>query len=263
MHIGRAATQLLLAVFCLSLVGSAWAQQPPTTAPSPQNAPAPELLAAANALGMVRGAARGRDLTAVHFVLYSGSGAELRAGKMQPLTRYELTADYTVPALRIDATADNPSQRSVTVVSGRRAWDETSPGVSPVERKAAVAAQRLLQIYATPMGAITAALQADPKQLSIEKVDGKVVIGVQKDDIRIKATLNADQRPETVEVSSKAGALVASYPAYKDYERYFVFHPTRMIQRSGGRIVLDVTLSAAFTNPYVAFPTPEQLAAAQ
>lgn len=219
----------------------------------------PEVLAAANAVGMVRGA-RELDYTAINYVIYQGSGTQLRNGKLQTVTRYELSADYLLPAIRIDTTMANVTPaRSIEVIREQRAWDEREPGVAPVERKGA-AQQRLLQLYATPIGALVAAIQTDQHQIKVSKVDDQVVLQFNKSGVEIKITLNAEHRPAVVEVANRAGSLTASYPEYRDFEGYFSFHPARIVQRVKGKVVLDIAVANAYSNPYVAFPTPEQLA---
>jgi hypothetical protein len=249
----RVLTGLLAAALNVAAAPPLWAAEPA------QSTLLPEVLAAANGIGMVRGA-RVLDYTAINYVLYQGSGTLLRNGKMHAVTSYELSADYLLPAIRIDATvADAKPARTIEVVREQRAWDETEPGVAPVERKGNAAAQRLLQLYATPIGALVAAIRTDQRQIKVTRDDGNVMLRFSKSGVDIRITLDSGHRPALVEVANRAGSLAASYPEYRDFEGYFAFHPARIIQRVGGKVVLDMAVTNAYSNPYVAFPTPEQL----
>ena len=54
--------------------------------------------------------------------------------------------------------------------------------------------------------------------------------------------------------------LEALYTGYKDWPILDVYFPSRIVHRLGGETTLDLTVTAFFQNPYVVFPTPEQLA---
>jgi len=248
-----------------------FAQLPPAHAQSASTGATIE--AAAEALGMVRGVRRQMD--SINTVQFSGAGTMSVPESRGRWSRYELTQatigiSYYIPAMRSDLTRTDQSgseQRTIHVVSGERAWDETQPGIgaTPVNGQAA---DRRRQIWLTPHGIIRAAVEAEarnPGSVTVGMQAGKTTLTVEVDGTPIVATLNADSRPERVGMAIEHPVLgrtrlEAAYSDYVDWPLLDVYFPSRIVQTLGDQTTLDLTISAFFQNPYVVFPTPEQLA---
>ena len=139
---------------------------------------------AATALGMVRGV--GRRMDSINTLQFSGRGKLNVPQAGGEWTSFELTEatvgiSYSIPAMRADTTRIGPDgneQRLIHVVSGDRAWDERLPGVDPTE-VADVAPRRLRQIWMTPHGVITAAVN-DPDAVTVGSRAGQTTAGPAK-----------------------------------------------------------------------------------
>lgn len=227
----------------------------------------PTIEAVATALGMVRAVTRRMD--SINTVQFSGQGTLNVPEADGAWTRYDLTAatvgiSYTIPAMRWDMTRNGPDgeQRTIHVVRGDRAWDERLPGVepTPVEGRAA---DRLRQIWLTPHGVIRAAVD-DPDSVRMGTRGGQATLTVDIDGTPVTATLDEDSRPASVEMTIDHPVLgetqvEAVYSDYVDWPKLDVYFPSRIVHRLGGETTLEMTVTEFFQNPYVVFPTPEQL----
>jgi len=220
------------------------------------------------ALGMVRGV--GRRLDSINTIQFSGRGTLNVPEAGGEWARYEITEatagiSYSIPARRLDVTRTGPDgaeERRVFVVRGDRAWDERLPGVDPTE-VADVAPARLRQIWLTPHGVITAAVH-NPDAVTTGSRGGRTTLTVEIDDTPVTAVLDENSRPATVEMMIDHPVLgqtllEAEYTDYVDWQILDVYFPTRIVHRLGGETTLDMTVTEFFQNPYVVFPTPEQL----
>jgi hypothetical protein len=77
--------------------------------------------------------------------------------------------------------------------------------------------------------------------------------------------LTAGLLPERVAIQARSSAygdtvLEAAYAQYKDFEGYLFQCPSRMVQKAGGRTILDLTVTNCVVNPYVIFPVPANMA---
>ena len=229
--------------------------------------------AAADALGMVRTVQRRMD--SINAVQFSGTGTLRRPTSARRWTEHEIVGatigmSYYIPALRWDMTlraADGTETRTVEVVRETRAWNEVTPGVGPTEAPGK-AAERLQQIWLTPHGIVRAAVDAEaanPGAVTVGTERGRRTLSVTVDGIPMTATLDANNRPERVTAAIDHPVLgrtelVAVYSDYKDWPILDVYFPSRIVQTLGGETTLDLTVTQFFQNPYVIFPTPEQLA---
>ncbi len=220
---------------------------------------APEVLAASEALGMVRGVGNS-SLASVNFESYQGTGRIRQNDQWQPISTFRLEFDYTIPAARIDFTVNN--NRVIQVVRDDRVWLESTPGViQTIQDNGEVVEYRKRQIYATATGAIRAAVEAEiyGDGVQISTRDGKTVLEFAHHGIDFLVTLNNDNRPESVVIANSAGTFTAHFYDYRDYEGYFVYHPSRITHSSNGQVTLELNLDEVHMNPYVLIPTPEQL----
>ncbi len=229
--------------------------------------------AAADALGMVRTVARRMD--SINAVQFSGTGTLRVPETARRWTEHEIVSatigmSYYIPAMRWDMTvqsADGSEQRTIHVVREDRAWNEEEPGVNPTPVSDRTA-QRLRQIWLTPHGIIRAAVEAEaaqPGSVSVGSAGGKTTLTVEVNGTPMTATLDDDNRPERVDLMINHSVLgrtqlAASYSGYLDWPILDVYFPSRIVHTLGDETSLDLTVTEFFQNPYVVFPTPEQLA---
>jgi hypothetical protein len=239
----------------------------PTTEELIKKGPKFAVETAAEVLGLVRGAQR--STTSVNTVEFTGAGtiAEPSNGKWTEyrVTRLVAAFDFVLPAARIDMARSAPgvrAERSIQVVSGKQAWNEEKPGINGTPITAA-AADRVRQIWLTPHGAMRAALMADNVRVADE--GGKLAINYSVNGEPVKVVLTTGLLPERVQIQAHGSAygdtmLEGIYSQYKDFEGYLFQCPSRMVQKAGGRTILDVTVSNCVVNPYVIFPQPANMA---
>jgi hypothetical protein len=136
----------------------------------------------------------------------------------------------------------------------------------------AALADRLLQIWVTPHGAIKAArLAGDKVRMSIE--GNKTVLTFPLPaplTTTLKVTLDGKNLPEKVAAPVRTAAanptmFEATYSDYADLGaplnlRTDVMFPARIVQKLGGRPILDLTVAKVNAyNPYVVFPVPQNV----
>ncbi|HSG66535.1 MAG TPA: hypothetical protein VLD39_16115, partial [Gammaproteobacteria bacterium] len=232
--------------------------------------------AAAEALGMVRGVQRRMD--SINTVEFTGTGTLSVPEPGGSWTQYAVTSvtvgmSYHIPALRWDmsrAGADGAGERTIHVVNGVRAWNERQPGVDAEPVDGGVA-ERRRQIWLTPHGIIRAAVEAEaqsPGSVTVATENGRTTLAVVVDAERFVVTLDANSRPERVATTIEhpllgRTRLEAVYSGYVDWPLLDVYFPSRIVQTLGEHTILDLTITEFFQNPYVVFPTPEQLARSQ
>jgi glyoxylase-like metal-dependent hydrolase (beta-lactamase superfamily II) len=235
-------------------------------------------------------AAAALGATSLRSIQYSGMGSDYIFGQgydgSYPWPRFTVPAitvaiDYTAPALRDDrrrAQAENPplgggfqpmvgEQRQIWLLSGGYAWDLVGSNVAPaaVERDMRSAVEgRTTQIWLTPHGFIKAA-QTGPATVRTETVRGakKTVISVTTPmKVKLEGTLNDQNLVERIETWTANPMLgdmkiEALFSGYKDFGG--VKFPTRIVQRSGGYPILDVTITDVTANAPVAIEVPASI----
>ena len=129
---------------------------------------------------------------------------------------------------------------------------------------AGLARKRRLQLARTPLGFTRALLDADPA--SIKTVDpgaaGKVTLAFAVEGVPIEATLDANYRPERIEMVVDGERIVDRYSAYRDLSEYGVMFATRWSQTIDGKPHLSLTINEARVASYAVFPKPIAAAAA-
>lgn len=283
------ARAIAMAVVVLGLAG------PMSSAPLAQAPAATDvkqvLKRVANGLGMLRSVREEDSLMTVEF-WGSGTMNEIGAsapGRAYKVTKYYGAVAYDFPGMRVDVTrtADGAApQREIQVVSGTFAWNEDQPGAGLVAgRGSAVPAtdavnDRLLRLWTTPFGVYKAAAAA-AANTKVTHEGGRVVLtfpltqgGIQGPTSNVvvgglagtpvKVTLNAQYRPERVEVRYGGRVIETTYSDYgdlneKDYQADIYF-PARIVQTVDGRPVLTLAIEKTNTyNPYVIIPVPESV----
>ena len=223
-------------------------------------------------------------------IQFSGWGSDYIFGQAydgsSPWPRFNVPSitigiDYTTNTLRDDrrrAQAENPplgggfqpltgELRQIWALSGGYAWDITGQTVAPaaVERDMRSAVEgRTTQIWLTPHGFIKAA-QAGQAAVRVETVRGvrKSVITVTTPlMVRLEGVLNDQNLVERIETwlaNPVLGdiKLEAIFSDYKDFAG--VKFPTRILQRSAGYPVLDLTITEVTPNAAVALEVPASI----
>ena len=237
--------------------------------------------------GPVAAAAAAMGAGSVRSIQISGWGSDYIFGQAydggSPWPRFNVPSitiaiDYTTNTLRDDrrrSQAENPplgggfqplagELRQIWALSGGYAWDIVGQSVAPaaVERdmRSAVLG-RTTQIWLTPHGFIKAA-QAGNAAVRAETVRGvrKSVITVTTPMmVRLEGVLNDQDLVERVETwfpNPVLGdiKLEAIFSEYKDFGG--VKFPTRILQRSAGYPVLDLTITDVMPNAAVALEVP-------
>jgi glyoxylase-like metal-dependent hydrolase (beta-lactamase superfamily II) len=250
--------------------------------PSPSSAQeaTPQLRAAIAALGADR----------VQTIQFSGWGSDFIFGQPYdgnaPWPRFTLPAfsmaiDYTGPALRDDrrrTQGDDPplgggfqpivgEQRQIWMLSGGYAWDVVGNGAAPaaVERDLRSAVEgRTTQVWLTPHGFVKAAMagEATARTEELRGVTRTRVSVTMPNHVRLDGVLNERNLVEHVETRlhhPMLGDMIfeVDYSGYRDFGG--VQFPTRIVQRSGGYPVLDVTINDVRTNVPVSFAVPDAI----
>jgi glyoxylase-like metal-dependent hydrolase (beta-lactamase superfamily II) len=217
-------------------------------------------------------AAEAMGATTLNSIQYTGSGNVFSFGQaFEPGERwprfvqrvYGAEINYQTPAMRLvqvrsqgehpprggGAQAVGADQRTVSVVSGKFAWQEAGNQAVP---NPVAAGDRLRQLWATPHGVIKAAIAGSGR------VDGSTVtFGF--DGREVKATLNAQNLVEKVSYLS-TNEVVGDYPieiAYTDYADFGgVKFPRHIVQTEDGHPTLDIAVSEVKPNAAVSIDVP-------
>jgi glyoxylase-like metal-dependent hydrolase (beta-lactamase superfamily II) len=217
-------------------------------------------------------AAEAMGAATLNSIQYTGSGNVFSFGQgFEPGERwprfvqrtYGAEINYQTPAMRLiqvrsqgehpprggGAQAVGADQRTVSVVSGKFAWQQV--GNQAVPNTAAVG-DRMRSLWATPHGVIKAAMA------NAGRVDGNAVtFGL--DGREFKATLNAQNLVEKVSYLS-TNEVIGDYPieiAYTDYADFGgVKFPKHIMQIEDGHPTLDITVSEVKPNAAVSVDVP-------
>ena len=245
-----------------------------------QNGAAPQVQAAAAALGA----------GSVQTIQFSGRGSDFIFGQSYDgsspwprftLPAYVITIDYASGALRDDrrrAQVENPplgggfqpilgELRQIWMLSNGVAWDVVGESAvpAPLERDLRTAVDgRTAQIWMTPHGFIKAA-QAGQTTARVEEIRGtkKTVLTVTTPTkVKLEGVLNEKNLVEHIETwlsHPMIGDMVyeADFSGYRDFGG--VQFPTRIVHRSGGYPVLDVTITDVKTNVPAKFDVPANI----
>jgi len=240
--------------------------------------------------GPVAAAAAALGAGRVQSIQYSGWGSDYIFGQAydggSPWPRFSIPSitvaiNYTTNTLRDDrrrVQVENPplgggfqplsgELRQIWALSGGYAWDIAGQTAVPaaVERDMRSAVEgRTTQIWLTPHGFIKAA-QAGNAAARVETVRGvkKSVITVTTPMmVRLEGVLNEQnlvERVETWMANPVLGdiKLEAIFSDYKDFAG--VKFPTRILQRSAGYPVLDLTITDVVPNAPVALDVPSSI----
>lgn len=227
----------------------------------------PRLREVANALGLVRGPSINEVYHEMNGIEYVAAGTMSEPAAGGAWTQYKVNRltwgnSYYLPASRADIERVAPNgqtERVIRVVDRTNAWNEGEPGLNHTQAEAGAADWRRKLIWVTPQGfAWQFAVNKAPVTWGTE--GGKRTMTITVEGAPMKAVLAADHRPERIETMVRHPVLgntqlVATYSDYKD-DGYDVFVPNRVVHTVGGRQILDVTVSAVLSNPYMVYPKP-------
>lgn len=210
-----------------------------------------------DALGLLRGL---QQQDSVNRIEYWGIDGSIAArGRTSRLTNFKVSINYAVPGMRVDLTHDG--QREIQVVSGSAAWNEVTPGGMATAMPSTVA-ERLLQIWLTPIGLAKAAKAAGVNtRVAVE--NGATVVTFPVAGAAVKAALNKLYEPEQVEARVGSTVIQIEYSDYGDWNddaKADVFLPRHIVQKQAGATTLELVITNTNTyNPYVIMPVPENV----
>jgi hypothetical protein len=249
---------LIIALAALSLGGgiSVHALEAPGASQTGGGTPLglhPSVYAAADALGMIRGAGRAQNATSVVVTSYEGTGTM----KGERFTyRYEFVYAPHKAARLLRTSQDG--RTTIEVVRDGRAWNETAPGINPSEVKSG-GELRMVEIYLTPHGAMRAAIDAAASAVKVSGSPQSTVITVPVDIGSVRIVLGEGNRPVRAEVKTRGRTLAAEFSGYKDFNNYGVFAPAKIIRQENAKVVGELAVVRFMENPYVIVPLPEKL----
>jgi hypothetical protein len=225
------------------------------------NAPAVRaLIAAGNALGMVRGNTYGNQTHrtighSTHRWQYVATGT--MNGEQVKVT---MDMDYRLPAVRTRVErAGKPIE--ITVANGRYAWDESKLGVYSGAAKTS-SAERLLPIYLFPQAVIHLA-EPESTTIKVAEVGGmrELTIPVPHFKSEMKATLDAKGFPVRTEMRVNGKLYTSEFSNFEnDKMDYHVYGPHRILLKVDGTTYADLTASEHSVGRYMIYPVPVEVA---
>jgi hypothetical protein len=168
--------------------------------------------------------------------------------------------DRRIPAVRADmTTADN--KRTVSVAVDKVSWDETAPGAfSKVSSTAAL--DRLLPVFLLPSEVVYSGQPAADK-IKLTSLGSLRTLTVPLPQYRTNliATINRSGFPVKTEMTYGGKVYTGEYSEFdNDHMDNHVFMPSRIIQKVDGKVVTDLSLDYTWTDPYLVFQVPKDVA---
>jgi len=220
-------------------------------------------------MGMLRGA---QETESVATLELKATGTIQVDGQPCRLTKYRISNNYQTTAERIQMActrANGQAYQNIEVVSGQYAWDEDIvgaeivPGKGKATPKPALLRERLIRLWASPQGAPKAAAAAK-ENATVAWETGKPVVTYPIPGITgavAKATLNAQNQAQHIEVRDGNVVMEFDYAKYDDYNnplnKIEAFMPGTIVEKRNGVTVRDLTTTETETgNLYVIAPVP-------
>jgi hypothetical protein len=177
--------------------------------------------------------------------------------------------------MRVQYTCTLPngqSRKAIEVVSGEFAWDEDIvgaglvPGRGTATPNRAALNERLIRLWSSPQGAPKAAT-ASGENTKVAMEGGKPVVTFPIPSVRgaiAKATLNAENQAERVEITLGSAVTEFTYEKYDDYnppdDKVFGYFPGHIVEKRNGVTILDLTVKQTDVgNLYVVLPVPQSV----
>lgn len=248
-------------------------------------------------MGMLRGV--GEQELAVSLE-YKGTGTIQVDGQPCALTMYRTSTSYQVSGQRTQIActrANGQAYSAIEVVSGEYAWNEDVPGAEIIPGNGTATpmpnalSDRLIRLWASPQGAVKAALagagidlmamERDPGSrlqagtatigsTSVAWEAGKPVVAYPIPGVpgaTAKATLDARFMAERVVVTNGSTTTEFTYGNYDDWNnplnKIEAYYAGTITERRNGTIVRDLTTVETETGSlYVVMPVPASVRAA-
>jgi hypothetical protein len=240
-------------------------------------------------MGMLRGIDEHELIVSLE---YQGKGTVQVEGQPCAVTKYRASINYQTAGERIQYTCTRAGKTysAIEVVSGPYAWNEDVAGAEIVRGKGkatplpSAVQERLIRLWASPQGAVKAALQGanqpDPAKLAD---DGAASVGATKvtweggkpvvtfpipgAGATATATLNAKYMAESVVVKHGSATTEFIYGDYNDWNsslnKVEVLYAGKMTEKQNGKVVRDLTTTETETGSvYVVMPVPASVKAA-
>ena len=233
----------------------------------------------ANTMGMLR--AIQQEDSIITLELWA-KGTMTTGGQKYDVPEYRMSVNYAVPGMRVDyqrQMGTGKPQRTIEVVSGGVAWNETDRGIGATPARDR-AKERAVMLWTTPMGVYKAAKMAGAR--ATMKAAGPNTwtltfpLPAPAEDVTATATVRQDAsllaRPNPAALKILTGTYVAqvdttgavvsqsTYAEYGDwnYEDYLadIFQPRRLTRRLGDTTFDLTTVNTNTYNPYVIMPVP-------
>jgi hypothetical protein len=242
-------------------------------------------------MGMLRGIDEHELMVSLE---YQANGGTIQVdGQPCTVTKYRASINYQTSGERVQYTctrANGQAYSNVEVVSWQYAWNEDIPGAEIVPGKGkatpmpAAVQERLIRLWASPLGAPKAALLgvdeksewgANPATLlkdgvatagktSVAWAGGKPVVTFPIPGVPgaiATATLDAKYMAERVVVKNGSTTTEFTYGTYKDWNNPLnlveVLYAGKLTERRNGVVVRDVTTKETETGSvYVVMPVP-------
>jgi len=220
-------------------------------------------------MGMLRGA---QEIEAVATLEHQATGTIQIDGQPCRLSKYRMSNNYQTQGQRIQYACTRPNGQAysaIEVVSGEYAWDEDVlgaeivPGKGKATPKPALLQERLIRLWASPQGAPKAATAGGDKT-TVAHDTGRPVVTFPIPGVPsaiAKATLNAQNQAERIEVRNGDLVMEFTYTGYDDFNnplnKIEAFIPGTLVEKRNGVIVRDLTTTQTETgNLYVVMPVP-------
>lgn len=222
------------------------------------------LIAAGNALGMVRGNTYGNQthLTlgqSTHRWRYVASG--MVNGEQADVI---MDFDYRLPAVRRQVTHPDKTT-TITVANGHFAWDESKPGVYSGAAKT-TSPERFIEQYLLPPAVIQLGEPAAETIKVATNAAGlrEFTIPAPEFNSQLKATLDKDGHVTHTEMLVQGKLYSGDFSDYQgDMMEYHVFFPHRIVEKVNGMTIADLTVSEHWLGRYMVYPVPQQVASAK
>jgi hypothetical protein len=224
-------------------------------------------------MGMLRGYKEDDEVAT--FELRKSTGTIRVEGQPCTLINYRESINYQVSGMRVQYTCALPNgqaNKGIEVVSGQFAWDEDTlgagliPGHGTATPKQGALDDRLIRLWSGPQGAPKAAVAAGEKT-KVAMEGGKPVVTFPIPGVLgavAKATLNADNQAERVEVRRGNAVTEFTYEKYADYnpddDKVDGFFPGHIVEKRDGVTILDLNVvETEVGDLYVVMPVPESV----
>jgi hypothetical protein len=254
------------------------AKPPIATTQKPTDVPT-LLFELANTMGMLRAIQQEDSI----ITLEHWAKGTLTVGTQKfDLPEYRMSVNYAVPGMRVDyqrQMGTGKPQRTIEVVSGGAAWNETDRGLGATAARDR-AKERAVLLWTTPMGVVKAARMAGNR--ATMKAAGPNTwtltfpLPAPAEDVTATATVRQDAsvlaRPNEAALKILTGTYItqvdttgavvsqSTYSEYGDwnYDDYKadIFQPRRITRKVGDATFDLTTVNTNTYNPYVIMPVP-------